>query len=88
VAAGALICRAQRSLRSNCNLGVIRDILDRIHSVRMRTNPFERLQLPPGTPVVEITRTEYAADGTPVEVNEMTADAGSYVFRYEFAAAG
>ena len=48
----------------------------------------ERLQLPPGTPVVEITRTAYAADGTPVEVNEMTADAGSYVFRYEFAAAG
>ena len=48
----------------------------------------ERLQLPPGTPVVEITRTEYAAHGTPVEVNEMTADAGSYVFRYEFAAAG
>jgi GntR family transcriptional regulator len=48
----------------------------------------ERLQLPPGTPVVEITRTEYAAGGTPVEVNEMTADASSYVFRYEFAAAG
>ena len=48
----------------------------------------ERLQLPPSTPVVEITRTEYAAHGTPVEVNEMTADAGSYVFRYEFAAAG
>jgi GntR family transcriptional regulator len=48
----------------------------------------ERLQLPPSTPVVEITRTEYAAHGTPVEVNEMTADAGSYVFRHEFAAAG
>jgi GntR family transcriptional regulator len=47
----------------------------------------ERLQLPPGTPVVEITRTAYTASGTPVEVNEMTADAGSYVFRYEFATA-
>ena len=34
------------------------------------------------------SRTAYTADGTPVEVNEMTADAGSYVFRYEFAAAG
>jgi GntR family transcriptional regulator len=47
----------------------------------------EQLQLP-GTPIVEITRTALAADGTPVEVNEMTADAGSYVFRYQFAAAG
>lgn len=37
----------------------------------------EGLQLPPGTPVVEIARTAFAADGTPVEVNEMTADAGS-----------
>jgi hypothetical protein len=26
--------------RSNRNLGVIRDILDRIESLRMRTNPF------------------------------------------------
>ena len=34
------------------------------------------------------SRTAYTADGTPVEVNEMTADAGLYVFRYEFAAAG
>lgn len=47
----------------------------------------ERLELPPGTPVVEITRTAYAADGTPVEVNEMTADSGSYIFRYDFDAA-
>ena len=47
----------------------------------------EKLRLPPGTPVVEITRTAYSADGTPVEVNEMTADAGSYVFRYQFTAA-
>lgn len=48
----------------------------------------ERLELPPGTPVVEITRTAYDAAGTAVEVNEMTADAGSYIFRYDFAAAG
>jgi GntR family transcriptional regulator len=37
----------------------------------------ERLEHPPGTSVVEITRTAFTADGTPVEVNEMTADAGS-----------
>jgi GntR family transcriptional regulator len=46
----------------------------------------ERLNLPPGTPVMEVTRTAYDASGLPVEVNEMTADAGAYVFRYEFDA--
>jgi hypothetical protein len=33
---------------------------------------------------VDICRVALTADGTPVEVNEMTADAGAYVFRYEF----
>jgi GntR family transcriptional regulator len=47
----------------------------------------DRLELPPGTPVVEITRTAYTAEGAAVEVNEMTADAGSYIFRYDFSAA-
>ena len=46
----------------------------------------QRLQLPPGTPVVDIVRTAYTADGQIVEVNEMTADASSYVFRYDFDA--
>ena len=46
----------------------------------------ERLALPPGTPVVEVIRTAYTADGQIVEVNEMTADASSYVFRYDFDA--
>jgi GntR family transcriptional regulator len=46
----------------------------------------DRLQLPPGTPVVDIVRTAYTADGQIVEVNEMTADASSYVFRYDFDA--
>jgi GntR family transcriptional regulator len=46
----------------------------------------ERLGLPPGTPVVDIVRTAYTADGQIVEVNEMTADASSYVFRYDFDA--
>ena len=38
----------------------------------------------PGTPVVDICRVALDADGTPVEVNEMTADASTYIFRYEF----
>jgi GntR family transcriptional regulator len=46
----------------------------------------QRLELPPGTPVVDIVRTAYTADGQIVEVNEMTADASSYVFRYDFDA--
>jgi GntR family transcriptional regulator len=46
----------------------------------------DRLELPPGTPVIDIARTAYTADGQIVEVNEMTADASSYVFRYDFDA--
>lgn len=42
------------------------------------------LALSPGTPVVDITRTAFTAGGRAVEVSEMTADAGSYILRYEF----
>jgi GntR family transcriptional regulator len=42
------------------------------------------LELAAGTPVVEIIRTAYAANGNAVEVNEMIADANAYVFRYDF----
>ena len=45
-----------------------------------------RLELPPGTPVVDIVRTAVTAEGEILEVNEMTADASSYVFRYDFDA--
>jgi len=44
----------------------------------------ERLEMPSATPVVELVRVAYDAQDHPVEVNEMTADAGSYVFRYDF----
>jgi len=42
------------------------------------------LGLAPGTPVVEVIRTAYASGGQPVEASEMVADAGAYVFRYDF----
>ena len=42
------------------------------------------LDLAPGTPVVEVIRTAYARDAQPVEASEMVADAGAYVFRYDF----
>lgn len=46
----------------------------------------ERLDIAPGTPVIDVIRLAVDGDGTPVEVNEMTADASAYVFRYEFSA--
>jgi GntR family transcriptional regulator len=46
----------------------------------------DRLDIKPGTPVIDIIRLAVDADGTPVEVNEMTADSSAYIFRYEFTA--
>jgi GntR family transcriptional regulator len=42
------------------------------------------LRLPAGTPVMEIARIAYTSTGRIVEVNEMTADASAYIFRYDF----
>lgn len=44
----------------------------------------ERLNLPAGTPVVEIARIAYTSTGRIIEVNEMIADASAYIFRYDF----
>ena len=49
-----------------------------------RPEEIERLAIAPGTPVVEICRIALDVGGAPVEVNEMTADASAYIFRYEF----
>lgn len=46
----------------------------------------ERLEIAPGTPVIDVIRVAVDGGGVPVEVNEMTADASAYVFRYEFSA--
>lgn len=40
------------------------------------------LALSAGTPVVEICRVAFTANGRPVEVNQMLLDAGVYVLRY------
>jgi GntR family transcriptional regulator len=45
----------------------------------------EHLELPAGTPVVEIARIARTAAGRIIEVNEMTADAAAYIFRYDFS---
>lgn len=44
----------------------------------------EKLNLPAGTPVVEIARIACTASGRIVEANEMIADASAYIFRYDF----
>ena len=46
----------------------------------------QELELPPGTPIVEIVRTAYEEGDRVVEVNEMITDASAYIFRYDFAA--
>ncbi|MGC0330629.1 GntR family transcriptional regulator [Streptomyces sp. SAI-170] len=48
----------------------------------------ERLSMSAGTPVILICRTAFTDQGRPVEVNEMTLDASSYVLEYDFAASG
>lgn len=45
-----------------------------------------RLSMATGTPVILISRTAFTDQGRPVEVNEMTLDAASYVLEYAFDA--
>lgn len=44
------------------------------------------LGLPAGAPVALLVRFAFAAEGAPVEVNEMTLDASRYVLEWEFPA--
>ncbi|MEU6392860.1 GntR family transcriptional regulator [Streptomyces sp. NPDC046939] len=45
-----------------------------------------QLSMSTGTPVFLICRTAYTAEGRPVEINEMTLDAASYILEYDFEA--
>jgi GntR family transcriptional regulator len=57
--------------------------------IRVRMpNPVEtkQLGLATGAPVICIARTAATADGTVVEINEMTLDANSYLLEYDFSA--
>ncbi|MGW2730902.1 GntR family transcriptional regulator [Streptomyces sp. NPDC001494] len=45
-----------------------------------------QLSVSAGTPVILICRTAFADEGRPVEINEMTLDAASYVLEYDFDA--
>lgn len=44
------------------------------------------LQLPPGTPVITITRVAYRVDGVALEMNDITMPADRYRLTYEWAA--
>ncbi|MEU6460813.1 GntR family transcriptional regulator [Streptomyces sp. NPDC046976] len=46
----------------------------------------ERLQLPPGAPVIHLARTAFDAEGRVVELNEMILDSAAYVLEYDFEA--
>ncbi|MGW2931362.1 GntR family transcriptional regulator, partial [Streptomyces sp. NPDC001156] len=45
-----------------------------------------QLSISAGTPVILICRTAFADEGRPVEINEMTLDAASYILEYDFDA--
>ncbi|MET7761926.1 GntR family transcriptional regulator [Streptomyces sp. NPDC005393] len=45
-----------------------------------------QLSISAGTPVILVCRTAFADDGRPVEINEMTLDAASYILEYDFDA--
>ncbi|MFH9572082.1 GntR family transcriptional regulator [Streptomyces sp. NPDC017454] len=45
-----------------------------------------QLGMSAGTPVILICRTAFAEEGRPVEFNEMTLDAASYILEYDFDA--
>lgn len=45
-----------------------------------------RLSMASGTPVILICRIAFTSEGRPVEINEMTLDAASYVLEYDFDA--
>ncbi|MGC0383500.1 GntR family transcriptional regulator [Streptomyces sp. SAI-129] len=45
-----------------------------------------QLDMSAGTPVILVCRTAFTAEGRPVEINEMTLDAASYILEYAFDA--
>jgi len=45
-----------------------------------------RLDLPPGVPVLEVTRLAWTEDGRPVEVQPMVLDSSYYLLHYNFTA--
>jgi GntR family transcriptional regulator len=45
-----------------------------------------QLAMSAGTPVMLICRTAFTDEGRPVEINEMTLDAASYILEYDFDA--
>ncbi|WP_121703754.1 GntR family transcriptional regulator [Streptomyces sp. E5N298] len=45
-----------------------------------------QLVMSAGTPVILVCRTAFTAEGRPVEINEMTLDAASYILEYDFDA--
>lgn len=49
-----------------------------------RDSETKLLELAQGTPVIQVVRTAYTAEGQAVEVNEMVIDSSSYILEYTF----
>lgn len=62
--------------------------VERLRARMPRPDESSKLDLPPGTPIVEITRLAYDSEDTCVEVNLMTLDASAYLLEYAFNAEG
>ncbi|CAM5564047.1 GntR family transcriptional regulator OS=Streptomyces tendae OX=1932 GN=F3L20_29300 PE=4 SV=1 [Streptomyces tendae] len=45
-----------------------------------------QLAMSAGTPVILVCRTAFTDEGRPLEINEMTLDAASYILEYDFDA--
>ncbi|MFD5652051.1 GntR family transcriptional regulator [Streptomyces sp. NPDC127039] len=59
---------------------------EEIRSRMPSQNEATQLAISAGTPVILICRTAFTDEGRPVEVNEMTLDAASYILEYDFDA--
>ncbi|MFD7060473.1 GntR family transcriptional regulator [Streptomyces sp. NPDC059906] len=59
---------------------------EEIRSRMPSQNEATQLAISAGTPVILICRTAFTDEGRPVEINEMTLDAASYILEYDFDA--
>ncbi|MFJ8543026.1 GntR family transcriptional regulator [Streptomyces sp. NPDC093586] len=59
---------------------------EEIHSRMPSKDEAQQLNMSAGTPVFLICRTAFTDEGRPVEFNEMTLDAASYILEYAFDA--
>lgn len=60
---------------------------EELRSRMPRAEEAKLLDLAQGTPVILVARTAFTDEGKPVEIAEMTLNAGSYILEYDFSSA-